>query len=116
MIVIYTADVERSETPDLLDAGCLRLETQSVFLSEMDPEEISKRLYQKVIDQIPLSDEENESIKTRALCWGYCGNIESAHTQIEEKQYETELISAGYKPDQIRKYGFAFKGKECLIG
>ena len=39
MIVIYTADVERSETSDLLDAGCLKLETQSVFLSEMNSEE-----------------------------------------------------------------------------
>ena len=58
MSVIYTADVERSETSDLLDAGCLRLETQSVFLSEMDPEEISKRLYQKVTDRILLSEEE----------------------------------------------------------
>ena len=42
--------------------------------------------------------------------------LANAHTQIEEKQYETELISAGYTPDQIRKYGFVFKGKECLIG
>ena len=42
--------------------------------------------------------------------------LANARTQIEEKQYETELISAGYSPEQIRKYGFAFKGKECLIG
>ena len=58
MIVIYTADVERSKTFDILDAGCLKLEIQSVFLSEMNPEEISKRLYQKVTDRIPLSEEE----------------------------------------------------------
>lgn len=58
MIVIYTADVERSETSDILDSGCLKLEVQSVFLSEMNPEEISKRLYQKVTDRIPLSEEE----------------------------------------------------------
>lgn len=58
MIVIYMADVERSETTDLLDLDCLKLETQSVFLSEMNPEEISRRLYQKVTDRIPLSEEE----------------------------------------------------------
>ena len=58
MTVIYTEDVKCSETSDLLDAGCLKLETQSVFLSEMDPEEISKRLYRKVTDRIPLSEEE----------------------------------------------------------
>lgn len=42
--------------------------------------------------------------------------LANAHAQIEEKQYEAELISSGYSPGQIRKYGFAFKGKECLIG
>ena len=36
--------------------------------------------------------------------------------QIEEKQYETDLIARGYKEGQIRKYGFAFAGKEVLIG
>lgn len=42
--------------------------------------------------------------------------LANAHTQIEEKRYESELISNGFEPKQIRKYGFAFKGKECLIG
>lgn len=42
--------------------------------------------------------------------------LANAHAQIEEKQYEAALISEGYAPGQIRKYGFAFKGKECLIG
>jgi len=36
--------------------------------------------------------------------------------QIEEKQYETSLIANGFAPGQIRKYGFAFQGKTCLIG
>ena len=34
----------------------------------------------------------------------------NARTQIEEKQYEAEFISAGVTPDQIRKYGFTFRG------
>ncbi len=42
--------------------------------------------------------------------------LANAHTQIEEKQYAAELISEGFAPEQIRKYGFAFQGKECLIG
>lgn len=37
-------------------------------------------------------------------------------TQIERMQYETELMAKGFAPGQIRRYGFAFKGKECLIG
>lgn len=42
--------------------------------------------------------------------------LKNAHAQIEEKQYEAELISEGFLPGQIRKYGFAFQGKNCLIG
>ena len=42
--------------------------------------------------------------------------LANARVQIEEKRYETELVSSGCAPEQIRKYGFAFKGKECLIG
>lgn len=42
--------------------------------------------------------------------------IASAHRQMNEKQYEAELITQGFNPQQIRKYGFAFQGKECLIG
>ena len=39
----------------------------------------------------------------------------SALKQIEEKRYDTELISRGIPADQILKYGLAFQGKECLI-
>lgn len=42
--------------------------------------------------------------------------LANAHAQIEEKRYEAELITEGFAPERIRKYGFAFKGKECLIG
>ena len=42
--------------------------------------------------------------------------VENALKQIEEKQYETDLMARGYKEGQIRKYGFAFAGKEVLIG
>ena len=57
----------------------------------------------KVLD----SDEDEETLED---------TLANAHAQIEEKQYEAELISSGYLPEQIRKYGFAFRGKECLIG
>lgn len=39
----------------------------------------------------------------------------SALKQIEEKCYEAELQKRGIPSCKIRKYGFAFKGKQVLI-
>ena len=39
----------------------------------------------------------------------------NALKQIEEKEYERELLEKGMGRDRIRKYGFAFRGKEVLI-
>lgn len=42
--------------------------------------------------------------------------VANALNQIEEKQYEAKLVADGFVSENIRKYGFAFKGKECRIG
>ena len=42
--------------------------------------------------------------------------VQAALQQIQEKQYDAELIAEGFLPEQIRHYGFAFRGKEVLIG
>ena len=42
--------------------------------------------------------------------------LASALRQIEEKQYAQTLIDRGIASERIRKYGFAFVGKEVLIG
>ena len=41
--------------------------------------------------------------------------VEAALKQIEEKKYAADLIKKGVTEDHIRRYGFAFCGKEVLI-
>lgn len=42
--------------------------------------------------------------------------VQAALQQIAEKQYEQTLLDQGIDKERIRKYGFAFRGKEVLIG
>ncbi len=42
--------------------------------------------------------------------------VQAALDQIEEKNYEQTLLDEGIERNRIRKYGFAFRGKEVLIG
>ena len=42
--------------------------------------------------------------------------VQNALRQIEEKQYDTELLARGITKERIRHYGFAFRGKKVLIG
>lgn len=41
--------------------------------------------------------------------------VQAALKQIEEKQYDAELLEQGIKKSQTRHYGFAFEGKKVLI-
>ena len=42
--------------------------------------------------------------------------VQSALKQIQEKNYDAELLAQGIPTDRIRHYGFAFEGKKVLIG
>lgn len=56
----------------------------------------------KVFD--PDGERSLEDTVQRALC------------QIEKQKYETVLMEKGIPTERIHKYGFAFRGKEVLIG
>ncbi|MDY3919675.1 MAG: AAA family ATPase [Candidatus Limivivens sp.] len=42
--------------------------------------------------------------------------VQEALNQIEGKQYAAQLMSRGIPEEHIRSYGFAFRGKQVLIG
>ena len=42
--------------------------------------------------------------------------MQTALEQIETKQYDAELLARRIEKERIRHYGFAFDGKQVLIG
>ncbi len=42
--------------------------------------------------------------------------VQAALQQIEEKGYDAALLEKGFPAERIQKYGFAFRGKQVLIG
>ena len=42
--------------------------------------------------------------------------VREALKQIDERNYQADLIARGIPKERIRKYGFAFCGKKVLIG
>ncbi|MBQ7066938.1 MAG: AAA family ATPase [Lachnospiraceae bacterium] len=71
----------------------------------LEPIDISKNAY---ILEFKVLDSDDEKTMEETL--------QAALDQIEEKQYEANLIAKGIPKEQIYKYGFAFEGKNVMIG
>lgn len=42
--------------------------------------------------------------------------VAAAHAQMKERRYDASMSAKGIPAERIKKYGFAFQGKEVLIG
>lgn len=73
-----------------------------VILEPKNNQDIAIIMEFKVFD----ADEEKELTDT----------VQRALNQIEEKKYAVALTAKGIPENRIQKYGFAFRGKEILIG
>lgn len=94
---------------DLADRYRIRSNRESgygrydVMMEPLDKKEKAFIFEFKVLDR----DEEEHNLEE---------TVANALAQIEDKKYEAELTAGGILPENIRKYGFAFEGKKCLIG
>ena len=73
-----------------------------IMLEPKNKEDVAIILEFKVYD-----GDDEESLKD---------TVKVALEQIEEKQYEAVLIARGMERERIKKYGFAFQGRNVLIG
>ena len=68
---------------------------------------ISRKRENAIIIEFKVHDEEEErTLQDTAI---------AALAQINEKEYDTELVDEGIDKDHIVHYGFAFEGKKVLI-
>ncbi len=115
MIVIYTADVTPRQTSDVLDVKCLRLKTESLYLSEIDSEEVTEKLSRKIKNKEALT--ETEMMEFVILPLSYKGKDEKNKSirraidlakEIPDEETKVFLLSGvAVFADKVVQHGFA---------
>ena len=82
--------------------GCLRISKESIFRSDLFIKSVSRRGIAIVVEFKIANDIDDLEKKA-----------DEAIEQIEDRKYDMELRSEGYK--NIFKYGISFYKKDCLI-
>ena len=73
----------------------------------LEPIDKNNEKYQGIVIEFKVINQRKENSLEETVA--------AALKQIEEKNYDAELIKRGVKAENIHHYGFAFKGKEVLI-
>ena len=73
----------------------------------LEPKDKQSKKYPGIVIEFKVINPRKESLLEET--------VEAALKQIEEKNYDAELINRGVDKENIHHYGFAFKGKEVLI-
>ena len=73
----------------------------------LEPKDKQSEKYPGIVIEFKVINPRKESLLEET--------VEAALKQIEEKNYDAELINRGVDKENIHHYGFAFEGKEVLI-
>ena len=79
-----------------------------VVLEPKNPRELHDPQTVAVIMEFKVFDKEDGEQSLEDTC-------QNALKQIEEKQYDADLLARGIPAERILKYGMAFEGKRCLV-
>lgn len=94
IIVIYTADVTREQTKDMLSVGDVHIYTTEGFLNEISSDEVKMRIQHKIEQKKPLDDKDLMELIVLPLTYkGKENQQKAAHEAVDlAKEIEDESL------------------------